>query len=174
MSRPRYQARGSLHFCIKRPRLYFSNVSRPQSNGRLRAILKARATKVLLLFLLCFCTPSRVFSKPQEADLISVSKGAFAANAGGQEAYSMRYLHNMIEFQIFANKSLTVGGQPLVGAGFGPRFNGCEECFWKPFIQTDAGFSNAGPFVELDWGITIPLLPIWLPVDPPKYVLNCV
>ena len=127
--------------------------------------------KIFLYSLLSMQISSTVCQSAEKtSDMLSVSQGAFAANAGGQNAYSLRYFHAGNEFQVFANKSLTAGGLPLFGAGYGPRFNGCQECFWKPFIQTGAGFTNAGPFVELDWGITIPVLPIWLPMDPPKFV----
>lgn len=112
-------------------------------------------------------TPLTASDKPYT---VSASKGALAPNAGGQEAYAVRVVHDGAEAHAYLNRSLTVAGKPLVGAGYDLRFESCEDCFWKAFIQTGGGLSNAGPYIELNWGLAIPLIPVWLPMAPPRYV----
>lgn len=101
---------------------------------------------------------------------LSYSSGAFAANAGGQDAHAVRLNRGRSEWHLFANRSLVVGTYPLFGGGYDLKFDMCDECFWKIFIQTGGGLSNAGPYAELLWGLTVPIIPIWLPMRPPRYL----
>jgi hypothetical protein len=122
---------------------------------------------LILVFVSLFST---VMYSADEPFNLSLSSGAFAANAGGQDAYAMRLNHARDEFHLIANRSLEVGGLPLVGGGYDLKFDMCDECFWKFFIQTGGGLSNAGPYGELLWGLTVPIIPIWLPTRPPRYL----
>ena len=124
----------------------------------------------LLVLSFIFFAESIVLGGDQEWVDITASKGALAPNAGGQDAYSLRIHGGPGEGHAFLNRSLSVGGRPLFGAGYDLRFSGCDDCFWKFFIQTGGGLSNGGIYLEMDWGLAIPLLPIWLPRSPPKYV----
>lgn len=129
----------------------------------------------ITFFLLILCETllfagSTAFAVNDKPYTVSASMNALAANAGGQEAYALRIHHDDAEYHVFANRSLSVGGKPLVGAGYDLRFNLCEDCFWRVFIQGGAGLSNAGPYVELDWGMAIPIVPLWLPTHPPRYL----
>ncbi len=126
-------------------------------------------------FLLTIFITALLHSKPSlgaadEPYNLSYSSEAFAPNAGGQEAHSLRLAHTTWEGHFFLNKSLYVGQYPLTGVGYDYRFNLCKDCFWKFFVQAGAGLSNGGIYGELLWGTTIPLLPIWLPMEPPRYV----
>lgn len=124
--------------------------------------------RILLILLELYAVTAQ--AKSDNPLNLSLSSGAFAANAGGQEAYALRAHQGTGEGHVYINRSLTVGNLPLGGAGYDFRFNACDECFWKFFVQTGGGLSNAGIYAELLWGMTVPLLPIWLPMNPPRYV----
>lgn len=126
-------------------------------------------TQKLIVLLLLFLTSSVVTGKDDPYTLYGLS-GALAPNAGGQDTYSLRLYHNEGEFHAFMNKTLTAGGQPLVGGGYDLTFNACDDCFWRFFVQTGVGACTAGPYLELDWGLAMPILPIWLPMSPPRFV----
>lgn len=126
-----------------------------------------KGTSAVLLFFSVFCNSAAATEKPYT---VSASTGALAPNAGGQEVYFLRLHHDGKEAHGFLNKTLSVGSTPLFGAGYDLRFDACEDCFWKAFVQVGGGLSNAGVYAEFNWGAAIPLLPIWLPMDPPRYV----
>jgi hypothetical protein len=97
--------------------------------------------------------------------------GAFAPNAGGQEAYTMRLSTNRWEAGVFSNQYLLAGDHPLTGAFYDWRFPICDDsCFWQFFVQAGGGVSTGGPIAQATWGTVIPLLPIWLPRRAPSYV----
>lgn len=128
-----------------------------------------RTTTLSIALLTPFVGSRQATAKDDQYTLYAAS-GALAPNAGGQDVYSLRLYHNEGEFHGFMNRTLTAGGAPLYGAGYDLTFNACEECFWRPFVQAGAGICTAGPYLELDWGFAIPILPIWLPMSAPRFV----
>lgn len=103
--------------------------------------------------------------------IISAQYGALAPNAGGQLAYTLKYQSNRWEYALFSNQYLLAGDYPLSGATAAYQFPVCEkECWFDFYINTGAGASNGGPIAEVTWGAKIPLLPIWLPTQAPRYV----
>jgi hypothetical protein len=122
------------------------------------------------ILLVLFCGFSQAMAGERGSYDVSFSQGALAANAGGQDAMAVRVHHEGRELHGYINPSLSTGGRPLVGAGYGIRFDACSDCFWKAFVQSGLGLSTAGPYLELDWGLAVPIIPIWLPRDPFRYV----
>ena len=111
------------------------------------------------------------FAKPAEVDSVSARFFAFAPNAGGQDVYSVSYLRKNIEYSLFANQSLSAGSYPLTGATVSYRFYALDYSnFWQFYVQGGAGLSTGGPLGEILWGVTIPMIPLWLPTASPKYV----
>lgn len=97
--------------------------------------------------------------------------GAFAPNAGGQTAYSLRLAQHNWEAGVFSNQYVIAGDYPLTGGSLDWRFPICDtECFWQFFVQVGGGLTNGGPLAEVTWGMIIPALPIWLPTSAPKYI----
>jgi hypothetical protein len=97
--------------------------------------------------------------------------GAFAPNAGGPQAYTLRLAHGAWEAGMFSNQYVIAGDYPLTGGTFDWRFPVCgTECFWQFFVQLGAGASNGGPLAEITWGTMIPALPLWLPIAAPRYI----
>ncbi|MCX6118895.1 MAG: hypothetical protein NT027_15265 [Proteobacteria bacterium] len=125
---------------------------------------------ISVLFYFLILAPTNGYSKDETPYFLSYSSGAYAPNAGGQDVHVVRLMKNSREFHLYLNRSLTVGSQPLFGGGYDIRFDLCEDCFWKFFVQTGVGSSLAGVYGEFLWGAQIPILPIWLPMDPPRYV----
>lgn len=100
----------------------------------------------------------------------SVQVGALAPNAGGQAVYTIREYHAKREYSVIANTYLSAGKYPLAAGIYSWRFPLCgEECWWQFHSQVGAGFSTAGPVVELLWGSILPVAPLWLPRAGPKY-----
>lgn len=124
---------------------------------------------VLAGILMLIANGSSLYAKDDSYTLYGAS-GALAPNAGGQDTYSLRLYHDEREYHAFMNRTLMAGGMPLYGAGYDFTFNACEECFWRFFVQTGVGISTAGPYLELDWGFAVPILPLWLPIAPPRFV----
>jgi hypothetical protein len=78
---------------------------------------------------------------------------AYAPNAGGQQAYSLRRADDKGEWSVFANTYLMTGAFPLSGMTYNWRFPICNQsCFWQFFVEAGAGVSTAGPMVEVVWG----------------------
>lgn len=102
---------------------------------------------------------------------VSMQYAAMAPNAGGQTAYTLRYANDDWEVGGFSNQYLQAGGYPLTGAFYEKIFKLCrKDCFWQFNLQAGIGLSNGGPFTQITWSSIIPLIPIWLPFQAPKYV----
>ena len=102
---------------------------------------------------------------------MSMQYAALAPNAGGQVAYSLKYARNQYEYSLFSNQYLLAGDLPLTGGTIDYIFPVCQKDCWLDFyVHTGVGGSNGGPILQSTWGVEIPLLPIWLPFDAPKYV----
>jgi hypothetical protein len=102
---------------------------------------------------------------------VSFNALALAPNAGGQKAYRVEWYHHHHAFSVFDNQSLLVGSTTLKGIGYSYRLPVCDaDCFWQFFSQVGGGISNAGVYGEVDWGVIIPMLPIWLPTSAPRYI----
>lgn len=102
---------------------------------------------------------------------VSAQAMAFAPNAGGQEAYTLRLATNEWEAGAFSNQYILAGNAPLTGAFVDWRFPICDDsCWWQFFAQTGVGLSNGGPLAQITWGTVIPLLPLWLPTSSPRYL----
>jgi hypothetical protein len=96
---------------------------------------------------------------------------SLAPNAGGQTAYRLEVHNNDHAFYGFNNRALLVGNTTLFGAGYDHRLPVCDEsCFWQFFVQLGGGLTNGGGFAQVAWGTMIPLIPIWLPVDAPRFI----
>ena len=102
---------------------------------------------------------------------VSFNAVALAPNAGGQKAYRLEWYHSHHAFNVSNNQSLMVGASTLKGLGYSYRMPVCAaDCFWQFFSQVGGGISNAGVYGEIDWGMIIPMLPIWLPTSAPRYI----
>lgn len=135
--------------------------SQPLRSVWLRAMV-ASHRNIVLTFLVTICSPPA--HAKTERTTVSAQVGAFAPNAGGQEAYALRLAKGDNEFAGFANTYLLAGGRPLLGATWSKRFAICgDECWWKFYAQVGAGATTAGPVIDTTWSMNIPLLPIWLP-----------
>jgi hypothetical protein len=91
---------------------------------------------------------------------LSVQTAALAPNAGGQEAWSLRFSSgNTREYSVFANNYLRTGKYPLFGGLYSMRFpilgRGSPV---QSFAQIGIGASSAGPMAEVLWNLT----PLWL------------
>ena len=116
---------------------------------------------MILLWGLLLPTLGAAKDKPQSLGLLV---GAFAPNAGGQEALSLRWTREKYEFSGLTNSYLLAGGKPLIGAMASRRLPLCDQsCWWQFWSQVGAGLSTAGPLLEISWGMQMPLLPLWLP-----------
>ena len=123
--------------------------------------MRAAAFHMIVLAVLWLPTSVVAKDKPQSVGLLA---GAFAPNAGGQEALSLRWAREKHEISAFSNSYLLAGGRPLVGGMWSRRLPVCDHsCWWQFWSQMGAGLSTAGPLLEISWGMQIPLLPLWLP-----------
>ncbi len=100
------------------------------------------------------------FTLPQvargEKTQISFQYKALAANAGGQDAYALRYANDKREWTAFTNQYLNAGGMPVLGGIYSFRLPACPLSCWNPiYFQYGAGLSTAGPLAELLVGITV-------------------
>jgi hypothetical protein len=115
--------------------------------------------------------PTDAFAQSSQRYTISAQALSLAPNAGGQQAYSLALATNSWEAGAFSNQYITAGNKPLTGATFNVRFPICDDaCWWQFFVQAGGGISNGGPLTEITWGTVIPLLPIWLPTQAPRFV----
>lgn len=127
--------------------------------------------KLWMLMALLTWTHPRLIAKPAEIDTISARFFAFAPNAGGQEIYAASYLRQQIEYTLFLNRSVSAGTSSLAGGTASFRFYALDyDHFWQLYAQAGAGLSTGGPLAEILWGLTIPMIPLWLPTGAPKYV----
>jgi hypothetical protein len=127
--------------------------------------------KCLLLFSCVSPAHLALGASDDDRHAISAHVKALAPNAGGQDAYRLEWYHSRNAVYGFQNRSLLVGSQNLMGAGYDYRLPVCDSsCFWQFFAQVGGGVTNAGAFAEISWGTIIPLLPIWLPLSSPKYI----
>jgi hypothetical protein len=102
---------------------------------------------------------------------VSAQYGALAPNAGGQEAYALKYQRDEWEYSLFSNQYLLAGDYPLTGFVMDYVFPVCtKDCWINFYVNTGFGGSTGGPILEATWGTQIPLLPLWLPYKAPKYV----
>lgn len=126
---------------------------------------------ILGMAMLLAALPAKAVTSSSDRYTVSSQVGAFAPNAGGQEAYTLRLGKGTWEAGVFSNQYVLAGDYPLSGAFYDRRFPVCgSECFWQFFVQFGAGLSNGGPLAQITWGSMIPLLPIWLPRSAPSYV----
>jgi hypothetical protein len=91
---------------------------------------------------------------------LALQGAALAPNAGGQEAWALRFAtDNSREYSIFANEYLRTGDYPLVGAIYSFRFPIFSRV-WPiySFVQIGAGASSAGPVAEFLMNLT----PAWV------------
>ena len=124
-----------------------------------------------LIVAILFATSSAAAAVADDRYTITSQVGAFAPNAGGQEAYTLRLSRGDWEGGAFSNRYVIAGDYPLTGAFVDRRFAICgTECFWQFFVQFGAGGSNGGPLAQITWGTIIPALPLWLPTSAPRYV----
>ena len=130
-------------------------------------------TKPWLLMSLALAVFASRTSQAATDDRYTVTSqvGAFAPNAGGQEAYTLRLGRDRWEAGVFSNQYVMAGAYPLSGAFYDWRFPVCGvECFWQFFVQLGGGVSNGGPLAQVTWGTMIPALPLWLPRSAPRYI----
>jgi hypothetical protein len=114
---------------------------------------------------------SSTLSAAESRRNVSAQYAAFAPNAGGQTAYSLRYATGDQEFGVFSNQYLMAGDYPLTGATYEKVMPLCKkDCFWELNLQAGAGISNGGPLIHLTWSSVVPLLPLWLPRRAPRFV----
>ena len=132
------------------------------------ALVLKKAARLIALVMLLGTTSAFAAEKNWTA---TFQVGAFAPNAGGQDAYGLRVHRDNREYTLFSNSYLMAGAYPLTGAIYSWRFPICDEtCWWQFFAQIGAGVSTAGPLAEIVWGSQIPLAPLWLPRSAPKYL----
>jgi hypothetical protein len=88
---------------------------------------------------------------PKKSAEYSILFKSFAANAGGQDAYSIRAGRDDFEVSVFANTYLTVGGNPLVGGAYARRFDLCGSQCWifRAYTSLGLGVSTIGPYAEI-------------------------
>lgn len=113
----------------------------------------------ILFSFISFIMHGTASAKPQSKTL-SMQYQSFTANAGGQEAWSLRLsMNDRIEYSIFANKYLTAENYPLLGAIYSLRLPILSRKYpIRSFTQLGAGLTNIGPVVELLWSFT----PLWI------------
>jgi hypothetical protein len=117
-------------------------------------------------------SPTLVQAAPGDSDF-SAQIGSFAANAGGQSAYAVRYSKNQHQYSLFSNQYLQAGGVPVTGVTYNYILPICtKDCFWRFWSSIGAGGSNVGPIIDISWTGLVPLIPIWLPRGHFKYVPN--
>lgn len=82
----------------------------------------------------------------------SFSWQALAANAGGQNAYSLRRGNDHHEISLYLNEYLLANDQPIFGGIYALRFSLCgQSCFWQVYLHTGGGLSSGGGVIEIGW-----------------------
>lgn len=91
---------------------------------------------------------------------ISFLYKAMTANAGGQQAYSLKYQTKKgSEWSAFLNYFLLTGAFPLTGIGWVQKFDVCNKhCYIDTTATIGGGLSTAGPYLEVGWQLN----PLWL------------
>jgi hypothetical protein len=109
-----------------------------------------RLLSAVVLYLLGWTPPAFGFS------YASFQYIAFAANAGGQNAYALSWAPDSSqEFNLFTNQYLITGKYPLTGLVYNRRHNLLPEYYpFKSFVQGGVGMSTAGPLAALTWNFT--------------------
>ncbi|MCB9228762.1 MAG: fibronectin type III domain-containing protein [Deltaproteobacteria bacterium] len=109
---------------------------------------KSQWLSLVFLGLSCFATVESLADNS-----LSLQYKAWTSNAGGQDAYSLRWsVDDSYEWTLFSNHLLTSGSYPLTGLLWDVRFPICgHSCVIGVWAQAGAGLSTAGPVVEFLW-----------------------
>lgn len=108
--------------------------------------------KILSLFVLIPLFP--VANAKTSLKTYSFLWKAHAANAGGQDIYSIRRADDDHEISLFRNEYLISSGRPLMGATYSLRLPVCDSsCFVQGYTQLGAGLSTAGPLLDITWSV---------------------
>ncbi len=114
---------------------------------------------------------NQAFAAEPNRYTVSFKAISLAPNAGGQEAYSLLLAKGQWEGQIFRNHYLMAGDAPLMGGTIAARLPMCgQSCWWQFYTSFGVGFATTGPIAEITWSSFFPLLPIWLPITPPRFL----
>jgi hypothetical protein len=133
----------------------------PQILGcSLTAKVRSGGALPLLAFMLLFGTVLLAVcphvAQAKDTSNTSAQLLAFAPNAGGQAAYSLRRSNNEREWSLFLNQYLRVGKRPLGGAAYSLRYPVCDQsCILQLYVQNGVGISSVGPFIEVLWGTNL-------------------
>jgi hypothetical protein len=77
---------------------------------------------------------------------------AFAPNAGGQSAFSLRRSSESSEWSLFVNQYLISGPLPLIGVSYNSRHPMTRRSWPLQFaLLLGGGLASSGPFLEVGW-----------------------
>ncbi len=124
----------------------------------------------IIVFLMAFI-PLKALAQNSSQHTLSLQALSLAPNAGGQEAYALRYAGQHWEAGIFQNNYLLAGNEPFTGGTFAWRLPMCgQNCWWQLYTNLGVGFATTGPIAEITWSSLLPALPIWLPTSAPRFL----